>query len=205
MKKVYSILIAFSLFFSNALGLDLTKEITIRPLTNADKDLIINQFVESFMDVYRDKVFVITSNQKPLIVTYADTTIKELWLLETAKEEFKEYVTSNKEGYRGIGVLQNGRLIGGLFYRFVDEETIYLAQYFITPKCQKQGIGFYVLDRLLPKLHPSYKKYEVLARQQNNAAILLYKKLGFSVGDISLVQKYDYDPLMYMALYKVLK
>ena len=103
---------------------------------------------------------------------------------------------------KALGVIKNGEIIGSLFYRLIDDKTIYLAQYFIVPQYQKLGIGLYVVDSILPKLHPEYKRYEVLTRHQNDAAILLYKKLGFLVGDISLVVKYEYDPLRYIGFYK---
>jgi len=86
----------------------------------------------------------------------------------------------------------------------MGDDIIYLAQYFIIPKYQKQGIGLHVIGAILPKLHPEYKRYEVLTRHQNDAAMLLYKKLGFSVGDILLVHKYEYDPLRYIGFYKQL-
>ena len=81
---------------------------------------------------------------------------------------------------------------------------IYLAQYFILPEYQNKKIGTYFLETMLPKLHKQYNKYEVLARHQNEAAILLYNRLDFTIGNIELVKKYGYDPLRYMSFYKEL-
>ncbi|XVN43064.1 MAG: GNAT family N-acetyltransferase [Candidatus Rickettsia vulgarisii] len=96
----------------------------------------------------------------------------------------------------------NNKLVGCLFYQLLDNKTLYLAQYFIIPEFQRQKIGYYVIDQVLPKLYPEYKRYEVLLRYQNDVAILLYNKLGFTIGDIDLVKKYSYDPLRYMSFYK---
>lgn len=93
--------------------------------------------------------------------------------------------------------------IGALLYRLLEnEKTIYLAQYFIAPNFHKKGIATHILLNTLPNLHPDYKRYEILARHQNDAAFLLYRKAGFAIGDIELVKKYDYDPLRYTSFYK---
>lgn len=154
------------------------------------------------MSVYTDQTFVVSINNNSEILGPREVKEKEKWLTASANQEFNEYVTSNKTMNKALGVIKNGEIIGSLFYRLIDDKTIYLAQYFIVPQYQKLGIGLYVVDSILPKLHPEYKRYEVLTRHQNDAAILLYKKLGFLVGDISLVVKYEYDPLRYIGFYK---
>ncbi len=83
-----------------------------------------------------------------------------------------------------------------------NEKTIYLAQYFILPEFQRKGIGQYILTEMIPKAHPTYKRYEILVRHQNDAAVMLYSKAGFILGDTALAKKYDYDPLRYMSFYK---
>jgi ribosomal protein S18 acetylase RimI-like enzyme len=66
----------------------------------------------------------------------------------------------------------------------------------------KKGIATYIIEELLPKLHPTCRRYELLTRHQNDIALFSYMRLGFQVGDIELVQKHGYNPLYYMGLYK---
>ncbi|XVN43065.1 MAG: hypothetical protein RCG15_01865 [Candidatus Rickettsia vulgarisii] len=42
------------------------------------------------MKIYSDKTFVITKDQKPIVVSFKDIQIKELWLKDTAEEEFND-------------------------------------------------------------------------------------------------------------------
>lgn len=208
MKQLFKSLIAFVLItlkIVNIYALDLRKEITIRPLTIKDEKIFIDQFVESFMSAYKDQVFVVTKNNEYVLLTNSesDALKKQEWILSAAKSEFDEYVQkNNNKSFKSIGVLQNGKLIGGLLYRIIDHKTIYLAQLFIAPKYQKQGISFYVLNNLFPKLYPSCKRYEVFTRHQNYGAILLYKKLGYKIGSIDILEKYKFNPLMYMSFFK---
>ncbi len=189
-------------FIVGAASIDF-KEVTIADLTKKYQPWFIKEFPKGFMAVYHDKTFVITKEGKPTILGPTNTKDKQVWLLETAKEEFQDYVLTPKEGYKAILIEYQKQPIGSLLYRMLEnEKTIYLAQYFIDPEFQKKGIGVHLLLNILPALHPDYKRYEILARHQNDAAFLLYKKAGFSIGDEAMVKKYDYDPLRYMSFYK---
>lgn len=178
-------------------------EITTQTLTKADEAWFMKEFPRSFMAVYQNKTFIITKDEKPMLLGPSNTNEKNIWLLDTAKDEFQNYVLSAKEGYKGILIQYQKKPIGIMLYQLLDKDKIfYLAQYFIIPEYQKKGVGQYLLINVLPKLHPEYKRYEILARHQNDAAFLLYNKSGFSFGDIAIVKKYDYDPLRYMSFYK---
>lgn len=179
--------------------------ITTQKLQQADKEWFCKEFVSSFMSVYKDKVFFITQDGMPKLLEPKHIQEKQKWLQNTAQEEFSEYVLKGKESYIALKIQYNGENIGAILYRLTQdkEHTIYLAQLFIQPDFQKHGISAYVIAKVLPALHPLSKRYEVLARHQNGAAFRLYNKLGFKVGDIALVQKYEYNPLYYMGFYKV--
>jgi ribosomal protein S18 acetylase RimI-like enzyme len=179
-------------------------ELTTPNLTKAQQDWFLKEFPRSFMSVYRDKTFIITKNENPVVLGPKNIEDKKIWLTDTAKDEFENYVLAPKSGYKAILIEYQKKPIGTILYRLLDnEKTVYIAQYFIVPEFQKKGIGQYLLMKVLPGLHPEYKRYEILARHQNDAAFLLYSKSGFSFGDLEIVKKYDYDPLRYMSFYKV--
>lgn len=181
----------------------LNKHVSSRALIASDKEWFNKEFPRSYMAIYVDKAFVITKEKKPFILTRKHKEEKIKWLQETAVEEFQDYVLEPKSGYKAIAILHENKLVGALLYRLLEsEKAIYLAQYFIIPEMQKHGIGYYVIDSIMPSLHPDYKRVEILARHQNDAAFSLYNNLGFQVGDEALVRKYDYDPLRYMGFFK---
>ncbi|OJW67422.1 MAG: hypothetical protein BGO68_00155 [Candidatus Amoebophilus sp. 36-38] len=183
-----------------------TALISLQELVKKDETWFYKEFLCGFMTMYQDKTFVITEHSKPKLLGPANIKEKEAWLLETAKEEFNDYVLNKRENYKAFKITYQDEPIGTIFYQLVSdkEQTIYLTQIFITPAFQKKGISAYLINQMLPKLHPTYKRCEVLTRHQNDVALLLYNKLGFSIGDISLVQKYGYNPLYYIGLYKVM-
>lgn len=194
-----------SLVNANTTGINLAGDITTTPLTQTKESWFIKEFTRSFLSVYQNKTFVITQDKKPVLLGPQDITQKTKWLDETAKEEFQDYILTPKPGYKGLLIHYQGKPIGTILYRLLEnEKTLYLAQYFILPEYQKKGIGVYLLTQVLPSLHPEFKRFDVLARHQNDAALLMYKKAGFTIGNIDLVNKYDYDPLRYMSFYKIL-
>lgn len=182
------------------------KNISTQTLTEGNQAWFMKAFPRSFMSVYTNKTFVITKQNKPTVLGPKNKADKQKWLEDTAKDEFENYVLKPKPGYKAILIEYKKKPIGTILYRLLDKEkTIYVAQYFIMPEYQKKGIGKYLLAEALPKLHPEYTRYEILARHQNDAAFLLYDKSGFSFGDIDIVKKYDYDPLRYMSFFKDIK
>lgn len=185
-----------------------TSLITAQPLQRADQEWFCKEFVHGFMSVYKSETFFITQDGAPKLLGPKDIQEKEKWLQHAAQEEFSEYVGEGKEGYQALKIKYGKKIIGAILYRVQpdEEHTIYLGQLFIHPDFQNQGIGMHVIAKLLPALHPLTKRYEVLTRHQNGAAFRLYcNKLGFKVGDIVLVQKYEYNPLFYIGFYKVLQ
>ena len=181
------------------------KDIMALPLTKADESWFNKEFVRGFMSVYKDKTFIITEDDKPKILGPTNIKEKEKWLHGTAKEEFNDYVLTGKENYKALKLKYKGKLVGAIMYRLLDEtkKTIYLAQLFIAPSFQGQGIATHLVDKILPKLHPDYKRYEVLTRHQNDVGMLFYNNLEFTIGDTSLVEKYGYNPLYYIGFYNV--
>jgi ribosomal protein S18 acetylase RimI-like enzyme len=204
MNLFFIFAISLSLF-AQANQVNLASDITTVPLTKESESWFIQEFPKSFMSVYQNKTFIITNNGKPVILGPKDTEIKTEWLINTAKEEFQDYIINPKEGYKALLIQDQKKPIGAILYRLVpNEKTLYLAQFFILPQYQKKGIGVYLITNILPRLHPEYKRHEVLARHQNDAAFLLYKDAGFLIGDINIVEKYDYDPLRYISFFKVI-
>jgi len=183
-----------------------TSLITTQKLQKTDKEWFCEDFVRSFMSVYKNETFFITQDGMPKLLEPKHIQEKEKWLQDTAQEEFSEYVLLGKENHKALKIKYNGENVGAILYSLKQdkEHTIYLAQLFIRPDFQKQGISAYVIAKLLPTLHPLSRRYEVLTRHQNGVAFrLYYNKLGFKMGDVALVQKYEYNPLFYMGLYKV--
>lgn len=180
--------------------------VTTQLLTKADEAWFKKEFSRSFFKNYDGKVFVITKDEKPIVLGPKDKKDKQAWLDDTAREVFQDYIEQPKEGYKGITILFNGKPVGALLYRLLENgKVLYIAQYFIVPEKQHKGISLAVFLEHLPRLHPDSKRYEVLTRHQNAPAIMLWRKLGFSLGDAKLVEKYGYDPLRYMSGYKVLQ
>ena len=179
--------------------------ISLRELSRSDEAWFYEEFVHGFMKIYQDRTFIITEHDQPKLLGPTNITEKEAWLLETAQQEFNDYVLNKKENYKALKITYQDESIGAIFYQLNSdkEQTIYLTQLFITPAFQKKGISAYLINEMLPKLYPAYKRYEVLTRHQNDVALLLYNKLGFKIGDISLVQKHGYNPLYYLGSYKI--
>lgn len=209
----FGFLVSFFLFFLTPypVGAEESKKanfdtsVTVRDLNTTDKAWFMKEFPRSFMEVYKGKVFIITKNKQAVILGPSKNQEKEQWLIDTAKEEFKSYIEEQKVDHKAILILYNNVPVGSFFYRLLDKEKIlYFAQCFILPEFQKKGLCSYFIQVILPKLYPDYRRYEVLARDQNDAALLLYRKLDFSIGDIALAQKYGYDPLRYTSFYKIL-
>lgn len=177
--------------------------IIIKPLTIKEKKWFYKELVRSYISVYKDVALVISKNNKLIVLTRGNYNEKIQWLNEAAKEEFSAYVLNPKDDYKAIQIFYKQHKVGALLYRLHEKSgVLYLGNYFIVPEMQKKHIGFTVIDSILPKLHPSYKRYEVLARHQNYAAFTLYNKLNFVIGDDELVKKYEYNPLQYLGFYK---
>ncbi len=212
MIRSYLTLLATMLSFHLAFGTPVKttkadpKLITTQALEKVDQDWFEQAFVHSFMHIYKNKTFVVTEAGKPKIWGPKESNKKEQWLLDTAKEEFGNYVLAKKEDHKSLLIKYNGQPVGAILYRLGKdkEKTIYIAQLFISPSFQQRGIASYVVNNTLRKLYPSTKRYEVLTRHQNDAALLLYDKLNFMIGDKALVEKYGYNPLYYLGLYKII-
>jgi GNAT superfamily N-acetyltransferase len=183
-----------------------TALISLQELAKSDEAWFYKEFVHGFMTMYKDRTFIITEAGKPKLLGPIHIQEKEKWLLETAKEEFNDYVVDKKENYKALKIIFDHESMGIIFYRLEQdkEEIIYLTQLFVLPAFQKKGVSAYLITEMLPKLHPNFKRYEVLTRHQNDGAMLLYNKLGFNIGDRLLVEKYGYNPLYYVGFYKVI-
>jgi ribosomal protein S18 acetylase RimI-like enzyme len=213
MRKSYLTLLATILCFNIAIGATVKipqadpKLITTHPIGKSDLTWFEQAFVHGFMSAYKDKTLIVTEAGKLKVWGPKDINKKEQWLLDTAKEEFGNYVFPRKEGHKALIIKYKDQPVGAIFYQVGKdkEQTIYLAQLFISPAYQKQGIATYIIDKVLPRLHPSTKRYEVLARHQNDGALLLYDKLNFNIGDRGLVEKYGYNPLCYIGFYKIVR
>lgn len=201
--KLFSIfLISLMAFVVQASTIPLS-EVKTRDLTSQQQAWFMKEFPRSYMSVYDSKTFLITKDDKAIVLGPENSKDKETWLIDAAKDEFENYVLKPKPGYKALLVEYQGKPIGSILYRLLDNNnTIYVAQYFIVPEFQKHGIGKHLLVTTLSSMYPDAKRYEVLARHQNDAAFLVYQSAGFSFGDIAIVKKYDYDPLRYMSFFK---
>lgn len=64
----------------------------------------------------------------------------------------------------------------------VDEDELFLAQIFVDPPFQRQGIGTEVMHKLIAQAEETNKAI-VLAVAKINPALRLYERLGFQVAD----------------------
>lgn len=174
-----------------------------RKLILEDEEWFIKEFVRSFLFVYGNKVFYISSNDKDLLLGLKNIQEKEKWLIEAAQDDFDHYVTNPQPGYKALAGFIDSSPVGIILYRELKEERIlYLAQGFVVPEYQKKGIGSSLLEKLLEKMEQDYDEFHVLTRHQNDAAIMLYNQLGFSVGTTEIVEKYGYNPMRYISFIK---
>lgn len=206
-KLVFHTLVSLLVFFlvadSVAKPQGPTHGITTRDLEKKDKAWFVREFSRSFMKVYANKTFVITKDAEPVILGPTDSQDKRNWIEKTAQAEFHDYIETPQEGYKGVFVLKGGYPVGAFLYRLIEKgKILYIAQYFIIPETNRKDIDSPFLQEYIPKLHPDLKRCEVVVRHQNDIVILLFRDLGFSLGDIPLVQKYGYDPLRYLGFYK---
>ena len=173
-----------------------------RPIEVDDNEWFIREFERSFFNVFFNKSFCITDNGKEIRLGKEDDDKKKEWLLATAIHEFDQYIVNPKNGYQGIVGLIKDKPIGAVLYReLIDEKTVYLAQGFVVPEQQKNGIGTQLLAQLIKNLSCNFERFEALTRTQNSAAIGLYQKLGFTHEITTLAIKYGYDPSKYNGFY----
>ncbi|CAF1093019.1 unnamed protein product [Brachionus calyciflorus] len=174
-----------------------------RPIVLEDKEWFCKEFLRSFLFVYSNKVFYISKDDKEILLSQRDNKEKEKWLIETAEDEFNDYVVDPKPGYKALVALIDSNPVGIVLYRELkDERILYLAQGFIIPDYQKKGIGSSLLEKLLEGISHDYDEFHVLARHQNDAAMNLYNQLGFSVSNAKIVEKYGYNPMRYISFTK---
>ncbi len=60
---------------------------------------------------------------------------------------------------------------------YEEDDGIYLANLYIHPQCRNQGVATKVLERLIKE----YKVDTLIVAKDNEVAIKLYKKFGFTV------------------------
>ena len=179
-----------------------TVGIVRRSIEVDDKEWFIREFVRSYFFIYSNKSFCITEDGKEIRLGKEDVDRKKEWLRATAIREFDQYIVNPKNGYKGIVGLIKDKPIGVVLYRELkDEKTVYLAQGFVVPEQQKNGIGTHLLAQLIKNLSCNFERFEALTRTQNNAAIGLYQKLGFTHQITTLAIKYGYDPSKYNGFY----
>jgi putative acetyltransferase len=86
---------------------------------------------------------------------------------------------------------RDGAMIG---FVTIDQKTGYLDQLVVAPECWRSGIGRLLVDEAK---HLSPEKIELHVNQDNERAIALYVKLGFSITGES-VSKHSGLPLYVM-------
>jgi len=183
------------------------KKVSLEPMMLWDRYWFVKEFVEAYGGVYADKTFTIKTAEGFKEVGPKSKKEKESWLTSTANNEFADYVVDEKPSYKAYLIrLRQGTVtirIGAILYR-VDEinNELYLGQLFVQAEYQKKGIGKHVLTHILPTQYPDVKRYEVLARPQNDAANALYPRAGFTIAPNETVTKYGYDNKFYAAYYK---
>jgi len=185
-----------------------TSLITTQQLQKNDEKWFCREFGRSYMPIYKNETFFITQGGVFKLVGPKQVQEKDKWLQGIAKDEFTEYVLSGKESYKALKIQYAGKNIGAILYHTKQDEghTLHIAELFIEPGHQRQGIGSYVIDKLLTTFNPSTKQYEVLVRHQNGAALwLFYHKLGFNLGDAELVKKHERNPIDFIGFYKILQ
>lgn len=177
--------------------------IAVTPLEIKDEKWFVENFRNSFYKVYKYLIFQIGTSESPQTLGKKDTKIKEKLLIDTAKEEFKDYVSLPCKNYHAWKILLGKEKVGAILFRlYPNTKIIYLAQLFITPKWQKKGIAKEVVTKKLPSTFPEYSRYEVLTRYQNYAANNFYKKLGYCTSKEDFASKYGYLSSRYKSLYK---
>lgn len=140
LKLILILIIGLSSCVSQAAIINFA-EVTTQDLTKADEAWFIKEFPRSFMAVYQNKTFVITKDEKPLLLGPNNIDEKNIWLMDTAKDEFQNYVLAAKDGYKAILIQYQKKPIGIMLYRLLNKDKIlYLAQYFIVPEYQKREL-----------------------------------------------------------------
>lgn len=173
------------------------------PMVVEDREYFTSEFERSYMVVYGEKEFYISGTLGPLKLGKYNRAEKEAWLHATAVAEFGDYVASPQRGYKALWINYDKERVGAFLYRLLDDGiTLYVAQVFMRPEFQRKGIASFVLNHLIPSLHPERTAYEVIARPQNDGARAYYPRCGFHRGDEEVVLKYNYDPSRYISFVK---
>ena len=99
------------------------------------------------------------------------------------KQYYRNY--GNFNGDIGVYAMVDGKLAGGVWSRmladgfgFVDTQTPELA-FGVLPEFRNQGIGTQILNQLLDEVAKLYPQVS-LAVREDNPAIKLYERLGFT-------------------------
>ncbi|KAI1716625.1 hypothetical protein Ddc_10417 [Ditylenchus destructor] len=188
---------------SNKNPVDLNKVSARNFKIDEDKDWFLRQFVDSFTNYYKNrKIYVITGDNSayngcnaPKRRLLESLDEKKNWLLDTAREEFQNYVVSPKPGYKGLVIMYDGVAVGAVLIRLRDddEKTIYLGQVIVSVSLQRQRIASHFICNILPELYPEYTCYEALTRYENGIPFHLFNTELPVVEVKSLPDKYGYD------------
>jgi purine nucleoside permease len=117
--------------------------VDLRALNKADEAWFYREFVQGFMDAYADKTFfIMESGDSPKLLGPTNLKEKQEWLLQLAREFFRDYVLSEKENYKAFKITYNHEPAGAILYHIdADHEkgdTIYLHLLFVCISFQKR-------------------------------------------------------------------
>jgi ribosomal protein S18 acetylase RimI-like enzyme len=101
------------------------------------------------------------------VKTYSPMLTKEDWLEEMQKSVV--YLIFN-----------GGSIVGNVSYEKRADESAYISGLAIAPQFQGQGIGRFVLSRILEELK-DFKRIELVTHPENKNAIALYQSFGFTI------------------------
>ena len=76
--------------------------------------------------------------------------------------------------------MKDGKLVGTCIVDY-HTKTPLLYNLFVNPECRTEGIATSLIDGVMAKCKRNFKKNLCINVEEDNEAILLYKKLGFDI------------------------
>lgn len=155
--------------------------VTIRPMEESDRDLVLRGLSETnWQDIPDDQKAVLRRED-------CDKRVFEDFerYLKDEKFRFRVFVAESGSreplGYVSVGELMNPT-VGLKFGAVLD--------FWVEPRHRNEGIGSRLLDYALEYLKSQrYSHASIMVSAQNELALRMYKKRGFSADRINLARK----------------
>jgi hypothetical protein len=205
MKLFLKLLVGISLWACFALPVwSMEPNVTYRRMTKEDFSWALSMGLQHYMDIYFDKAFYVRNKSEDLsagkytLLSSGNGDVKEQILRNDAKRLLESYFKEGQNTLDALVFSMNGKNLGGIFYRKQDGGVLVIDEA-IFEKSVSMNVRKFIMTILLSKIEPTCRTHKVFIRPINEEDLSFFNSLRFKLED---EEKYNYDPLLYIALSK---